>query len=149
MFIATIASTILLYRAKTKVWRGIFATLAGIGLIVLGAQEGVWRLSKEWYWSHYYYGIAVSILMLFSLAIVEDIYRDRSNFWRKLHVILNCLALLLFIGQGITGARDLLEIPPVGKQEKAAQVTYVSQALDSNFRNLVIKSERYSAFRDR
>jgi drug/metabolite transporter (DMT)-like permease len=139
MFIATIASTVLLYRAKTKVWRGVFATLAGMGLIILGAQEGVWRLSKEWYWSHYYYGIAVSILMLFSLAIVEDIYRDRSNFWRNAHVILNCLALLLFIGQGITGARDLLEIPPVGKQEKAAHVTQVSEALDSNFRNLVIK----------
>jgi hypothetical protein len=133
MFMGTIASTVLLYRAKTRVWRGVFATLAGMGLIILGAQEGVWRLSQEWYWSHYYYGIAVSILMLFSLAIVDDIYRDRTNFWRNLHVILNCLALLLFIGQGITGARDLLEIPPVGKKEKAAHVTYVSKALDSNF----------------
>jgi drug/metabolite transporter (DMT)-like permease len=135
MFIATIASTILLYRATTRVWRAVFATLAGMGLIVLGAQEGVWRLSKEWYWSHYYYGIVVSILMLFSLAIVEDIYRDRSNFWRNVHITLNCLALLLFIGQGITGARDLLEIPPVGKNEKAANVTYVSKALDSNLSN--------------
>lgn len=133
MFVATIASTALLYRAKPMIWRAIFATLSGMGLIILGAQEGVWRLDKEWYWSHYYYGIAVAILMLFSLAIVDDIYRDRSLFWRRVHIILNCLALLLFIGQGITGARDLLEIPPVGKQKKAADATYIHKALDSNF----------------
>jgi hypothetical protein len=33
------------------------------------------------------------------------------------------LALLLFIGQGITGARDLLEIPPVGKPKAAIETT--------------------------
>jgi len=139
MFIATIASTILLYRAKPMLWRAIFATLSGMGLIILGAQEGVWRLDKEWYWSHYYYGIAVSILMLFSLAIVDDIYRDRSLFWRRVHIVLNCLALLLFLGQGITGARDLLEIPPVGKQKKAADATHIQQALDGSY------SENYFA----
>ena len=36
VFIATIASLALLYRAKERHWRGIFATLAGIGLVVLG-----------------------------------------------------------------------------------------------------------------
>jgi drug/metabolite transporter (DMT)-like permease len=111
MFIATIASLVLLYRARPKLWRAIFATLSGMGLIILGAQKGVYRLSNEWYWSHYYYGIAASLLMIFSLAIVEDIYKDRANRWRTVHIILNCLALLLFIGQGITGTRDLLEIP--------------------------------------
>jgi hypothetical protein len=70
--------------------------------------------------------------MLFSLAIVNDIYRDKTNFWRNTHIVLNCLALLLFIGQGITGARDLLEIPPIGK-EKAANVTHIGKATDSNF----------------
>ena len=49
--------------------------------------------------------------MVFSLAITEDIYKDRSNRWRYTHIILNCFALLLFAGQGMTGARDLLEIP--------------------------------------
>ncbi|MDJ0691902.1 MAG: DUF4079 domain-containing protein [Xenococcaceae cyanobacterium MO_188.B32] len=111
MFIATIASLVLLYRARTKLWRAIFATLSGMGLVILGSQDGVWRLSNEWYWSHYYFGIAVSLLMIFSLAIVEDIYKDRANRWRYVHIILNCLALLLFVGQGITGARDLLEVP--------------------------------------
>lgn len=130
MFVATIATTALLYRAKSMGWRAIFATLSGMGLIILGAQEGVWRLSNEWYWSHYYYGIVVSILMLFSLAIVDDIYRDRSLFWRRVHIALNCVALLLFLGQGITGARDLLEIPPVGKDKTARiQLEYVSKAI--------------------
>lgn len=115
LFIATIASFILLLRARPKLWRGVFATLSGMGLIILGAQEGVWRLSDQWYWSHYYYGMAVSFLMIFSVAIIEDIYKDRTNRWRKVHIALNCFALLLFIGQGITGARDLLEIPPIGR----------------------------------
>ena len=115
IFIATIASLVMLFRARPKLWRGIFATLSGMGLIILGAQEGVWRLSDEWYWSHYYYGMGVSLLMIFSLAIIEDIYKDRTNRWRNVHIALNCFALLLFIGQGITGARDLLEIAPIGK----------------------------------
>ena len=115
LFVATIATFVLLFRAKAKLWRGIFATLSGMGLIILGAQEGVWRLSDQWYWSHYYHGMGVSLLMIFSLAIVEDIYKDRTNRWRKIHIGLNCFALLLFIGQGITGARDLLEISPIGK----------------------------------
>lgn len=49
--------------------------------------------------------------MIFSLAILPEIYRDRSNRWRKVHVALNCVALLLFLGQAVTGTRDLLEIP--------------------------------------
>ena len=111
IFISTIASLVLLYRARPKLWRGIFAALTGMGLVILGCQDGVYRLGNEWYWSHYYYGIVVSLLMIFSVAIVEDIYKDRANRWRLVHIILNSLALLLFIGQGITGARDLLEVP--------------------------------------
>ena len=126
LFVATIASLILLLRAKPKLWRGIFATMTGMGLIILGQQDGVWRLPKEWYWSHYYYGIAVSLLMIFSIAILDDIYRDRTNTLRNIHVVLNCLALLLFIGQGITGSRDLLEIPPVGKKKAKAAIESVS-----------------------
>jgi Protein of unknown function (DUF4079) len=49
--------------------------------------------------------------MIFSAAIFPDIYQDRTNRWRNIHVVLNCFALLLFIGQGMTGTRDLLEIP--------------------------------------
>lgn len=109
--IATIISLYFLDLAKTQVWRAIFATLSGMGLILLGCQPEVFRRGNEWYISHYYYGITASMLMIFSLAIAKEIYRDRQNRWRKVHIILNCIALLLFIGQGITGVRDLLEIP--------------------------------------
>jgi hypothetical protein len=110
MFAATLASLVFLYRAREQHWRGIFATLTGMGLVVLGCQDGVFRRTNEWYWSHYYIGITAALLMVFSLAIVEDIYQDRSNRWRNVHIILNCIALLLFIGQGMTGTRDLFEI---------------------------------------
>lgn len=110
MFAATIATLVLLYRARERNWRGIFATLTGTGLVILGCQDGVFRRTNEWYWSHYYFGIIAALLMVFSLAIIEDIYKDRSNRWRNVHIILNCFALLLFIGQGFTGARDLFEI---------------------------------------
>jgi hypothetical membrane protein len=109
--IATVASLYFLYQAKTPTWRGIFATLTGMGLILLGCQPEVYRRGNEWFVSHYYYGITASMLMIFSLTIVQDIYKDRQNRWRTVHIILNCVALLLFIGQGITGVRDLLEIP--------------------------------------
>lgn len=116
MFAATIGSLVLLYRAKERLWRGVFATLTGAGLIILGCQDGVFRRTNEWYWSHYYIGLSAAMLMIFSLAIVPDIYKDRSNRWRIAHTILNCIALLLFMGQGMTGTRDLLEIP-LGWQE--------------------------------
>lgn len=111
MFAATIISLIFLYQANTKLWRGIFASLTGVGIIILGCQEGVFRRDNEWYWSHYYIGVAATMLMIFSLAIIPEIYRDKTHRWRTIHTILNCIALLLFIGQGMTGTRDLLEIP--------------------------------------
>jgi hypothetical protein len=111
LFAATIASLVFLYKAKKKQWRATFATLTGIGIVILGCQDGVFRRTNEWYWSHYYYGIAASLLMVFSLAIVPEIYRDKTNKWRIIHTSVNTFALLLFIGQGMTGVRDLLEIP--------------------------------------
>lgn len=111
MFVATVASFVMLYRATPALWRGIFATLTGTGLVILGTQDGVYRLTNEWYWSHYYIGITAALIMVFSLAIVQDIYKDSSNRWRTIHVILNSIAVLLFLGQGMTGTRDLLQIP--------------------------------------
>ncbi|MDY7014435.1 MAG: DUF4079 domain-containing protein [Cyanobacteriota bacterium] len=118
MFAATIASLVLLYRAREKQWRAVFATLSSLGLLILGyldllgvvEKSFVFRRDNEWYVSHFYYGTLAAILMIVSLAIVQEIYQDRSNRWRNLHIILNCIALLLFMGQGITGARDLFEI---------------------------------------
>jgi Protein of unknown function (DUF4079) len=111
IFVATSSSLFFLYRSTEKMWRGIFATLTGMGLVILGSQPEIYRRESEWYISHYYYGIIAAMLMIFSLAIIQDIYQDRRNRWRNVHIILNCLALLLFIGQGFTGTRDLLEIP--------------------------------------
>ncbi|WP_293128186.1 DUF4079 domain-containing protein [Microcoleus sp. bin38.metabat.b11b12b14.051] len=111
MFLLSIASFTLLFKAKVKLWRGIFATLTGMGLIILGFQPEIYRQDNEWFVSHFYYGITAALLMIFSVAIVQDIYQDRQNRWRTVHIILNCFALLLFIGEGMTGAKALLEIP--------------------------------------
>ncbi|MEM1252429.1 MAG: DUF4079 domain-containing protein [Cyanobacteria bacterium P01_H01_bin.21] len=111
MFVFTIGSVVCLYRATApqKLWRGVFATLSTAGLWTLGSQDGVFRRTYEWQVSHYYYGMIAVTLMIISLAILPEIYRSKA--WRKVHIALNCIALLLFIGQGITGTRDLLEIP--------------------------------------
>lgn len=111
MYVLAIVSLVFLYRVRKPLYRGICATLSGVGLILLGTQEGVWRLGNQWYWSHYYYGIAAALLMILSMAVIEDIYKDRTaKQWRLFHALLNTFALLLFIGQGFTGARDLFEL---------------------------------------
>ncbi|MBD2178982.1 DUF4079 domain-containing protein [Pseudanabaena sp. FACHB-1998] len=111
IFIATISTFTFLFKTKVKIWRNIFAIATSMGLIVLGAQPEVFRRDNEWFFSHYYYGIAAAIIMIFSVTITQDIYKDKQNRWRYIHVILNCFALILFMGQGMTGARDLLSIP--------------------------------------
>jgi Protein of unknown function (DUF4079) len=123
LFIATIASFFLLYQAKKPNWRGIFATLSGVGLVVLGCQDGVYRKTDQWYVSHYYYGLVAALLMIFSLAILPDIYQDKTNRWRKVHIILNSLALVIFLAQGITGTLALLEVP-LTWQEPYVQMLY-------------------------
>lgn len=112
MFIVTIASMTFLCRTKSTLWKVVFTVLTSMGLIIIGCQPEVFRRDSEWFLSHYYYGIVSAILMVISVAIVQDIYKDKSNRWRLAHIVLNCLALLLFIGQGITGSRDLLAISP-------------------------------------
>ncbi len=110
MFLLTIASmTLLMTKARAKVWRGVFATLAGMGVAVLAWQPGVFRRDDEWWVSHFYFGLAAVFLIIFAVAIVQDIYQSKK--WRTVHIILNCLAVLLFVLQGVTGTRDLLEIP--------------------------------------
>ncbi|MBR8836915.1 MAG: DUF4079 domain-containing protein [Stigonema ocellatum SAG 48.90 = DSM 106950] len=123
LFASTLATLGLLYRAQDKRWRGVFATLSGMGLVILGCQDGVYRKTDQWYISHYYYGIMAALLMIFSLAILPDIYQDRTNRWRKVHITLNCIALLVFLGQGITGTQALLEIP-LNWQEPYVQKLY-------------------------
>ncbi len=105
----TIASLVLLYRSATALWRGVFASLTGMGLWLLGMQPGVWRRGFEWYVSHFYLGMAAAMLMIFALATLPEVYKAKR--WRIAHAAINTVAVLLFISQGITGVRDLLEIP--------------------------------------
>lgn len=109
--ILTALSLVFLDRSTTKLWRGTFAILTGMGLGILGLQPEIYRRDFEWYASHYYLGMMAAMLMIFSLTIVQDIYRDRTQRWRKVHIILNSVATVLFLAQGFTGSRDLLEIP--------------------------------------
>jgi peptidoglycan/LPS O-acetylase OafA/YrhL len=111
MFAATIAAFVMLYNAKPKPWRAVFATLTSMGVIILGLQPEIFRRDNEWYISHFYFGMVATLLMIAALAMIQEIYQDRKNRWRTAHIVLNSIALLFFIGQGITGARDLLEIP--------------------------------------
>jgi MFS family permease len=125
-FGVAIASFWSLYRMEARLWRGVFATIAMISLVIIGSQDGVYRKTEQWYFSHYYYGITAAILMIFSLAILREIYQDRSNRWRAIHIVLNSIALLIFIGQGITGTQALLEIPPTW-QKPYVQKLYEQQ----------------------
>lgn len=119
MFAATVASLVFLYQASSRLWRGVFTGLTILGVLVIGFQDivlsrphaWIFRRDNEWLFSHFYYGIVVTILMIFSLGIIQEIYQDRSQRWRMVHIVLNSLAFLLFVGQGMTGSRDLLEIP--------------------------------------
>ncbi|MGF1520916.1 MAG: DUF4079 domain-containing protein [Leptolyngbyaceae cyanobacterium] len=108
VYALTVATLIFLYRAKMPMWRGIFAALSSMGLIILGCQPEIFRRGNEWFISHYYYGMGAALLMIVSVAILPEIYRSPA--WRRAHIALNIIALLFFIGQGITGARDLFEI---------------------------------------
>lgn len=108
MYGLTIAAFIVLYQAKTPAWRGAFATLSSMGIIILGCQPGIFRRSNEWFISHYYYGIVAAVLMVISVAALPEIYKSKA--WRRSHIALNVIALLLFVGMGVTGTRDLLEI---------------------------------------
>jgi MFS family permease len=126
MFGVAIASLTLLYWAKSRLWRGVFATLSSTSLIVLGAQDGVYRKTEQWYISHYYYGITAAVLMIVALAILREVYQDRTQRWRTVHIVLNSMALLLFIGQGITGTQALLEVP-LHWQEPYVQKLYEQQ----------------------
>jgi ABC-type uncharacterized transport system permease subunit len=111
LFGVVIAALVLLYRANTRGWRAAFATLCGASLVVLGCQDGVYRQTPKWYVSHYYYGMAAALILIFSVSIVREIYQDKSQRWRTVHVVLNSVAGLMFMAQAFTGAQALLEIP--------------------------------------
>ena len=110
----TIVSLLALWRCTRSGLRLAFSLITWAGVLGLGAQPEVWRISdnpfSSAFWqSHYWAGVGVTGLMLFSLGARPEILRDIRI--RRLHVTANVLAALLFLTQGLTGTRDLLEIP--------------------------------------
>lgn len=103
-----------LWVVRRAALRACFALLCWLGLIGLGLQPEVWRLGdnplEPAFWqSHFWGGIGLCGLMLFAMASKPE--TQGSLRWKRLHVSANVLAALVFIAQGISGPRDLLEIP--------------------------------------
>ncbi len=103
-----------LWRVRRPIYRASFALLCWAGVIGLGLQPEVFRLSDNpfdpaFWQSHFWGGVGLTGLMLFSVACRPEIHKHLR--WRRLHVSANVLAALIFLAQGISGPRDLLEIP--------------------------------------
>jgi hypothetical protein len=110
----SVLALVALWQVRRAVYRASFSLLCWIGVIGLGMQPEVWRLSDNpldpaFWQSHFWGGMGLTGLLLFSLAAQPEILRQLR--WRRLHISANALAALIFITQGITGPRDLLEIP--------------------------------------
>jgi len=114
VLLGTAISLVALWRSQAPGLRLAFALITWAGILGLGAQPEVWRvsdnpLSAAFWQSHYWAGVGVTGLMLFSLGARPEILRDLRL--RRLHVSASVLAAVLFVIQGLTGTRDLLEIP--------------------------------------
>lgn len=114
VLVGTALALVSLLRVRAAALRGVFALLSWIGMLGLGSQPEVWRVSDNpfsaGFWqSHYWGGAGLIGLLLFSVAARPEI--QRSLRWRRLHLSANVLAALLFLTQAATGSRDLLEIP--------------------------------------
>ncbi len=110
----TAVAFIAFWRARLPVYRACFALLCWAGLIGLGLQPEVWRLGdnplEPAFWqSHFWGGIGLCGLLLFAMAAKPE--TQRSLRWRRLHVSASVLAAVVLLAQGISGPRDLLEIP--------------------------------------
>ena len=113
------AGTLLAYLAlwfvKKAPLRASFALLTWAGLLGLGSQKEIWRLSDnpltgEFWGSHYWAGVLLTGLLLVSVAARQEVLRSLRM--RRLHVTANLLVAVLLAVVAITGTRDLLEIPP-------------------------------------
>ncbi|MED5384559.1 MAG: DUF4079 family protein, partial [Cyanobacteriota bacterium] len=103
VLLGSVASLVALWFSQALSLRLVFALISWAGVLGLGAQPEVWK--QDHYWS----GVVVTGLMLCSLALRPEILRDLRL--RRLHITFSVLAAALFVVQGITGSRDLLEIP--------------------------------------
>ena len=110
----TLAALLALLRVKSAPLRAVFTWITWAGLLGLGSQPEIWRVSDNplstGFWSsHYWSGVLLTGLFLFTLAARPEITRRPRL--RRLHLALNLLVMVLLAVQAITGSRDLLEIP--------------------------------------
>ena len=110
----TLVALLALLKVKQPALRASFTLLIWAGLLGLGSQPEIWRLSDNpfspaFWGSHYWSGVLLTGLLLFNLAARPEI--TRRPFWRRLHIASNLLVMVLLAVQAITGSRDLLEIP--------------------------------------
>ena len=90
----------------------------------MGGQPQVVRradkpLQPAFWGSQYWAGVRLTGLLLYNLAARPE--TQRSAQMPRLHLAVNLLVTLLFAVQGITGCRDLLQIPPRGAAAAAVQ----------------------------
>ena len=129
-FSGTAVSLMALLRSKAAAARLTFSLMTWLGVLGLGAQPEVWRVSDNplqgaFWQSHYWGGVALTGLMLFALGAQREIQRDLRL--RRLHVTASVLVAVLFVLQGITGTRDLLEIPLSWQKPAMARCDFVLQ----------------------
>jgi Protein of unknown function (DUF4079) len=110
----TMAALLALLRTRRPLLRAGFCWICWAGLLGLGSQPEVWRVSDNplsaGFWSsHYWSGVLLCGLLLATTAARPEIIRRPA--WRRLHLGFNLLVMLLLAVQAITGSRDLLEIP--------------------------------------
>lgn len=106
-----LVSLIALWQARRPVWRASFALLCWAGLLGLGSQNEIWRMSDnpfsgEFWTSHYWQGILLSGLLLWTTAAQPEI--QRSLRLRRLHVSAAVLSAVLLVVLAITGTKTLL-----------------------------------------
>lgn len=114
VLVGTVAALAALWRASSKALRLAFTFLTWGGVLTLGAQPEVFRrsdnpLQADFWTSHYWSGVVLVGVMLFSLGARPEIQRELR--WRRIHLGASLLAVVLFVGQAVSGSRDLLEIP--------------------------------------
>jgi hypothetical protein len=110
----TLASLLALWRVKKAPYRASFALLTWAGVLGLGSQSEIWRLSDNplsgaFWGSHYWAGVLLTGLLLFATAAKQEIFKSMR--FRRLHVSAGVLTAVLLAVLAITGTRDLLEIP--------------------------------------
>lgn len=112
--LGALVSLVALWRVRRPLWRATFALLCWAGLLGLGSQSEIWRLSDNpltgAFWaSHYWAGMLLTGLLLGTTAARPEIQRILRL--RRLHISAAALSALLLAVIAITGCRDLLEIP--------------------------------------